>query len=378
MGVKIYWMIIVAVIILGLIMPQKGYYKKYYVILMAGLHTFVCGFRYMYLVGDLRKYAAGYYDYANGAASWFDQSVFNGGRNAGFEWLKKIISMVTNGDFQIFLIILAIITEVALAVLIYKYSPKPWLSYLVWNCMAFYVSYDFCAIKQGLAMAVLMFAAVCIFEKKPIGFFILTLIAGFIHMPALIFLPAYWLMGRKINWQSILSYIIVAIVIYIFRDSIVEFFQETYYMGNDEVSFTLSSDGIGGRFVVIIMIALIGLVLRGFKEKNFEGLFNIIIVAAILQMFSVYSNVFTRLADYYLQFVVLFIPMIFYESDHEVAINKDAVQPLLPFNQKSIKLIVILMTIILIWWYYRTCIGVKIDYEPDDYTNFRFMWDVIQ
>ena len=68
MGVKIYWMIIVAVIILGLIMPQKGYYKKYYVILMAGLHTFVCGFRYMYLVGDLRKYAAGYYDYANGAA----------------------------------------------------------------------------------------------------------------------------------------------------------------------------------------------------------------------------------------------------------------------------------------------------------------------
>lgn len=376
MGVRIYWYIVAAIIILGLIMPQRGMDKKYYIITMTILHTFICGFRYMYLVGDLIKYSTGYYAYANNKVGWFDNDVFNDGRNAGFEWVKKFISEMTNGDFQMFLIILAIITEVAVAFLIFRYSPKPWLSYLIWNCMGFYVSYGMCAIKQGLAMAVLMFAIMCIFEKKPVSFLILTLIAGFIHMPALIFLPAYWLMNRKINSKIILSYIFVAAVIFLFRNSIVEFFQEIYYAGNDEVSFSSSSTGIGGRFIVIVLIALTGFVIKGFKEKNFEGLFNLMVIAAILQMFSSFDNVFSRLADYYLQFVILFIPMIFYEPDYKVEINESAQPPRLIFDKRSKALLVAGLVLVLIWWYYVTYIGVNISYAPDDYTNFRFMWDV--
>lgn len=375
MGVIVYWIIIAIVIILGILMPQQGYYKKYYVILIALMHTFVCGFRYKYLVGDLIKYSNGYqYYFDNPDISWFSEEVFNGGRNAGFEWIKKAIAIVSNGDFQIFLIVLAIITQAALAILIYRYSSKPWISYLVWNCMAFYVTYDFCAIKQGLAMALLMFAMVCVFEKRPAAFLLLTLLAGFVHMPALIFLPAYWLFNRRVNVETIIVYAVSAVIIYRFRSSIVEFVQEIYYAGNDEVSFSLSSDGLGGRFLVIILIAFAGAVLRGFREKKFEGLFNIMLAAAILQMFSIYDNVFTRLADYYLQFAVLYIPMIFYNADYKVPINKD----ILPFNRnRGVKLMVLCLCIILMWWYYTTCIGVTISYATDDYTNFRFMWDVI-
>lgn len=378
MGVRVYWYVVAAVVILGMIMPQEGGNKKYYIIAMAVLHTFVCGFRFMYLVGDLRKYAAGYYDYASNTASYFDENVFNGGRNAGFEWLKIFVSRLTNGDFQIFLIILAVITEIILAILIFRYSPKPWLSYLVWNCMSFYISYDMCSIKQGLAMAILMIAAIFVFEKRPIWFLLATLVAGFIHAPALIFLPAYWLMSRRINSHMIFSYVVVAVVIFAFRSRIVDFVQDIYYAGNDEVGFTLASDGLGGRFMVIVLIALAGYLLKGFRERNFEGLFNIIIVAAILQMFSGYNNVFSRLSDYYLQFAVLFIPMIFYEPDHAVPINRNAQQPIFPFNERSTKLIVAVLVLILIWWYYTTCIGVNITYAVDDYTNFRFMWEVTE
>ena len=52
-------------------------------------------------------------------------------------------------------------------ILIYRFSPKPWFSFLVWNCLSVYVTYDYLAIKQGLAMAILMISLMCIFDRKP-------------------------------------------------------------------------------------------------------------------------------------------------------------------------------------------------------------------
>lgn len=165
---NVYWIIVVLIIMLGMIMPQQGYRRKIYIVVMAVIHSFVCGFRYMYLTGDLRKYAWDYGEMVN--YGWFSDSVFHEGRNAGFYWLMKFVSSITDGNFQIFLILLAIITEFIVAVLIYRYSPMPWLSYLVWNCMGFYVA-GFSLIKQTLAMAIIMCAMMCIFEKRIVGFF---------------------------------------------------------------------------------------------------------------------------------------------------------------------------------------------------------------
>lgn len=368
---SIYWIIIVLVIALGVIMPQQGYNRRYYIIIMAAVHSFVSGFRYMYLTGDLRKYAWDYGDMLN--YGWFSDEVFHGGRNAGFYWLMKFFSMITSGNFQLFLLVLAIATEVIVAILIFRYSPMPWVSYLVWNCMGFYVG-SFSLIKQYLAMAIIMCALVCIFKKKPIAFLIFTLVASFIHMPALVFLPAYFIANRKVNTQTILGYIIIAGIIFIFRDPIVNWIVEFYY---EEETFKLATTGLGGRFTVIVLILLCGFCLKGFKEKYFAQLFNIIVVAAVIQMFSGFNNVFTRLSDYYLQFLILFIPMVFYDIPRS-EISKKSVLPIFALNQRSIRLLVILLTLVLVWWYYTTCIGVTTLNPTDDYTNFRFMWDVVQ
>lgn len=367
----VYWIIVGLVIGVGMIIPQHGYYRKIYIITMAVLHAFVCGFRYMYLTGDLMKYSTDYSMVEN--YGWFSDEVFHEGRNAGFYWLMKLISLITHGDFQSLLLVIAVITEIIVAILIYRYSPMPWFSYLVWNCMGFYVA-GFSLIKQYLAMSIIMCAMMCIFEKNFKGFLIFTLIAGFIHMPALVFLPAYFIAEKRVTVQTILGYIIFAGIVFLFRNQIVNQLSEFYY---EEETFQLATTGLGGRFTVILLILLCGFCIKGFKEKPFEKLFNIIVAAAVLQMFSNFDNVFSRLADYYLQFTVLFIPMIFYTADRTVQINKNAAAPILPFNQRSMRILVLILTVVLIWWYYTTCIGVTIEYSVDDYTNFRFMWDVI-
>lgn len=368
---SIYWIIVAAVIVLGILMPQRGPDRKYYIWIMAVLHVFVCGFRYMYLTGDLRKYA---FDYGQTLYyGWFSNDIFHGGRNAGFFWLMKLVSTLSNGNFQALLIVLAVITQIAVAVLIYRYSPKPWLSYLVYNCMGFYVA-GFSLIKQYLAMAIIMWAIMAIFEKKPAKFYVLTLLAGFVHMPALCFLPAYFIANRRINRRTLGGYVIASAVIFLLRGPIIDFVADFYY---EEETFQMVTTTLGGRFLVIVLILVAGLLLRGFRERNYEKLFNIIVIAAIFQMFSGFDNIFTRLADYYLQFLVLFIPMIFYHATQNVEMNETASRPMLPFDHKSMKLIVILLVVVLIWWYETTCIGVTIQYAVDDYTNFRFMWDVL-
>lgn len=371
MGVSAYWMIVVAIIVCGVILPQRGQKKKTYVIIIAAVHTFVCGFRYIHLVGDLMKYHHTFNTLMD--VGYFSSNAFHDGRNFLFYWIMKAVADLTGGNFQVLLMLLAIITEVIIAVLIFRYSPQPWLSYLVWDCMAFFITYGICAIKQGLAMAILMCSFMCIIEKNPKRFCVFTVIAGLIHMPAFCFLPAYWLARRRVNKNNILLYVLAGTVVFLLRTPIVNVISLIYY---EDESFMLTSAGLGGRFLLIVLLLLCGLLLKGFQEKNFECLFNLIMIAAIFQMFSGFNNIFTRLADYYLQFVVLYIPMLFYKADDEVELNATYMRPTLFLTGQSKILLPVLAAVVLIWYYRRTCLSVPAANSVDNYVNFRFMWDV--
>ena len=122
-------------------------------------------------------------------------------------------------------------------------------------------------------------------------------------------------------------------------------------------------------------LLLVGVILRGFTGRNFGKLFNLMVVAAILQMFSSFDNVFSRLTDYYFQFVILYLPMMFYpekdkSSEHEYQIRHIA----LTAKQRMAALICVAMLACL--YYYQTNLSHTITYEVDDYLNYRFCWEV--
>lgn len=368
---SVYWIIVAIVIIFGQIMPQEGPQRKYYVILMNIVHTFVCAFRYQYLSGDLIKYHTEY-RHIFAASGYFAEEVLHDWTNTGFYWLMKFVADVTNCNYTVFLIILAFFCCGVTAVMIYRFSPKPWFSYLIWDCMAFYLTYDFLAIKQGLAMAVLMISMMYIFDRRPLAFLISTLVAGFIHAPALCFLPAYFIATRRVDFKLIIVYAVAAAVIYACKAQIVAIVSEIYY---EESSFTLVKEELGGRTVVIIFMLVAGWLLKGFREKRFTQLFNIVVVAAIFQSFSGFDNVFTRLADYYLQFTILYIPLITYDAKGGEVYPKGS-RPVFLFNSRSRSFIAACLSLVMIWWYDTTCLGHTISYQVDNYLNYRFAWEV--
>lgn len=368
MGVTVYYLVLASVIILGLVMPQSGKQKKNYIITMAVIHAFVSGFRFVMLTGDLKKYA--YTFLLVGERGWFSDEVFQDGRNFLFYWFLKAINHLTNGEFQIALLIIALVVELSVALVVYKYSPSPWLSYLVWNCFGFYI-FGFSAIKQSFAMAFIMLAFSAIMEKKPLKFFVWTLIAGCIHFPAFIFFPAYFIARRKITTKIILIYLILTVFILMFREEFVGFISDFYY----EDSEFVNSGGIGFRFLMMCIILFVGIMMKGVNGKHFSATFHIIAIAAILQIFSSFDNIFTRLSDYYFQMSIIFIPMIFTDFEDEIYTDIQSNRKLY-FSKKIKLLLIIALTTISIGFYYYTNLSVKISYSVDNYLNYRSYWSV--
>lgn len=368
MGKSIYYVIVAAVILLGMFMEQKDRQRKSYVVVMAILHAFVSGFRYKYLTGDLIRYNTFFQDFRY--FGWFSEEVFQEGRNFGFQWLMKLFCHITDGDFQIFLLFVSIVIEIAVAILIFRYSPKPWLSYLMWNCIGFYV-FGFSAVKQSLAMAILIFSYIAIIEEKPKKFVLWTLLAATIHLPALAFLPAYPIAKLKLNLRTIVGYVISAVTIFLLREPIVTAISDMYYSDKDFAADTF----LGTRFLMMLLMLIIGVLLRGFRGKHFSSLFMLIGVAAIFQMFCGYDNVFTRLADYYFQFVILYVPMLFVEFEEEYYPNR--LGPQLVFDDGMNKMFIVFLVIFAIY-FYNTSSLAPIATAVDDYTNYRFCWEVVE
>lgn len=366
--VEIYWYIVIAIIILGLILPQQGKQRIIYVIIIATIHTFVCGLRYMLMTGDLQKYCYSYLEVLT--FDWASGELLQEGRNVGFNILMKAFSTLSDGNFQIFIFFIACIIEISVAIVIYKYSPLPWLSYLVWDCMGFYI-FGFSAIKQALAMAFVMFALTGIIDDKPKRFIIMTIAASLIHMPALCFLPAYWIAKRRISFSSVVGYATLFILSYMFKNQIVTFITGLYYEEDEQMVY---SGELGRRFILIIFLLAIGMLIKGFKEYEFEQIFNLIVIAALFQMLSGFDNIFTRLSDYYFQFAILYFPMLLFTGRNRV--QQCYFKEKIRIGVKEKHLAVLIMTVFLVWFYNYGYIGTDLTLLPDNPANHRFMWDV--
>lgn len=365
---SVYVLIVLATLILGKLMPQQGKQRIYYIVVMAALHAFILGFRYQYLTGDLLKYQ---WTYAHLSESgWLDDTVFAEGRNFGFTWLMKLLAIVFQNQFQPFLIVLAIFGSVVVAVLVYRYSPAPWMSYLVWNCLGFYI-FGFSAIKQALAMNFVMLAFIGIAERKLSLYLIMMALAGAVHMPALIFLPAYWIARRDVSVWTVLIYVAIGLLLNVFKSQVVSFVMSFYY---EEDTVDIFSGEIGSRFVMICLFALFGVLFKGFSGRTFTSLFHIVAIAALLQMLSGFNHIFTRLTDYYLQFSILYLPLIFFQREKCPRLSGQP--PIFPFNDRSLLAMALVLCAFLLWFYSKYIIGVTIESEVDNYLNYRFMWDV--
>ncbi len=231
--------------------------------------------------------------------------------NIGFIYLTKFLYGITDGNYQWYITLLSFFIIFSYIRFIRKYSPAPIQSVLYFfGLLYFTLLMD--ALKQALAMAVLLYAIDAVFEKRPVKFVLLVLLASLFHYPALVFLPAYWLAKLKVNRYFLYLLGTLLIATFFFRDQILHLMLNAY--GGDDI--TASMEGIRflrNKAIIMIVIVVAAMILRppSEEDKVYNAFLVYVGVSIVFQTFCGFNNIFERLADYYFHVAIIFIPLVF-------------------------------------------------------------------
>ena len=238
--------------------------------------------------------------------------------NLGFFYLMKLLYDLTGGNYQAYVTILSLFMLFAYIRFIWKYSPSPIQSILFFLGLLYY-TFLFDALKQGLAMAVLLFAFDAIIEKKPIRFILLVLLASQFHFPALIFLPAYWVGKMRVGSSYLIVLALLLFITYLFRDQILQIMLAAY--GNEGIEVNL--EGIHffrNKAIVMLVIVIAAVILRHptTEDEVYNACLIFAGIAIIFQTFCGYNNTYERLADYYFHISIVLLPLVFEQRSLKV------------------------------------------------------------
>ncbi len=334
--------------------------KKICVSIVTIILTLFTGLRSWWL-GDLIKYHT---QYVICTSPGWESEVFKSLTNIGLRLYFRIVSLL-GGNYEMCIFLISVLVAVSLGVMIYKYSPSPYWSYLIYISMGFYI-FTYSGLKQTVAMSLLMFAAMGIFESNFKKFLFWTFLAGMFHAPAFIFLPSYYFTGLTINRNYFILVFFIVILVYLFQEQIISMMSDAYY---EEEAKYVAKEIVGGRFLMMILILGIAWFLRPPRlgDSLYCKIYNLMVMAAIIQYFSIYDNVFSRLADYYYQFSILLFPLMMESAEHRLRDNPSPDYTIRVHQEYIYTFLAVGITLFALWFYYpQTQIGYV--------RNYKFIW----
>lgn len=308
---NIYSLLVALVLVTALLMRGYQQGNKRYVIVASLLLFAVYGLRNTFVIGgdSTSSYLHRFQEIPGVTWAEIISDSFND--NMAFRLLMKAVYEITHGDYQLFVSLIAVFVTVAFGRLIYRYSPNP-LASILYHFGLLFFTFHFSALKQSIAMAFLMLAFDQIINRRPVRFVLIVLLASQFHFPSLVFLPAYWIAKMKIGRNFLLLLGIALIVTYFYRSQLLSWMLSLY---KDEESF-VSMEGIQflrTKVLIMIVIVIAAILFRrpSAEDRVYTILLEFMGLAIVLQTFCGYNNIFERLADYYFQFSVVFLPMVF-------------------------------------------------------------------
>lgn len=343
---------------------NTGGIRRQCVIVMTVILALFSGLRTWWM-GDLIKYYT-LYRACNGT-DW--QSVITAGmENIGIRYFFHYAGAI-GISYDNCLLIIASFVAVTLGILVYRYSPSPFWSYTMYIAMGFYM-FTYSGLKQAVAMGFLLLAAMAMFERKFLKYLLFIFLGGLFHAPAFIFLAAYPFCRQKLNRRYVLVLVGLVLAVFLYRTQIVNFMNELYYEDADAFADT---NEVGGKFIMMVLIMILGVVLRPLHKWDtvYLQVFNLMILAAALQSMSVFGNVFSRLADYYYQFVVLYIPLIMQSGRsqaQEMPRYRNEIRYWVPHNYLLLGLVIVAFA----FWFY----GNQIEGGYPILKDYLFRWQL--
>ncbi|RKF46552.1 capsular biosynthesis protein [Bacillus wiedmannii] len=222
-------------------------------------------------------------------------------QNIGFSTLQMILKMYTN-DPQVLIFITALITNILIVAVLYKYSRMIELSLYVYIASGMYlVSMN--GVRQYLTAAIIFAATKYILDGNWKKYFLIVLFASTFHQSALVLIPIYFVIRRK-AWSAItfiLLFFAVLIVIGFNQ------FAEVLFAAIGDTQYGHYKDfQEGGANILRVAVEATPLILAFIGRQKLRELFpksdyivNMALLGLVFMIISTQNWIFARFSIYF-------------------------------------------------------------------------------
>ena len=306
---NMYIIMMAAVLLIAPFMQGSSRNRKRYIQICCLIIFFVFGMRDVYSLGidSASVYVRLFQEY--GEFPWRQIATQCENESRGYFYLMKLLYELTGGNYQTSYAIYMGIIMAVFAWFVSRYSPDPVQSLVYFWGLLFVINLSD-TMRQALAMIMLLPAFDAIIQKKLIRYLLIMWVAYEFHAPALIFLPAYWIASMRVGRNYLLMLAAMLIFTYFYRESILDLMLSFYDTEINDYDMRF----LANKVLIMIVIIVAAMALRPpiySQDRIYNILLQFMGISIVLQTFASYNNTFERLANYYFQFAVVFIPLVF-------------------------------------------------------------------
>lgn len=317
LNVKIYLINIALIIIYALVFlySPKFRNKKLFCVMASLNWILLSGLRHISIGADTRVYKLYFFDqtiYLNWNTIFleFVETYLMGGsgKDPGYTLFEKTVQIFTT-NYQVYLIVIAIIFTVPLGKWIYKNSREPLISFLLYSVL-FYSFFAITGHRQTIATALVVLIGYERIKKKQLFAFLgLVVVAFIIHKSAIAFLPFYFLADKKITKNYLITMLAIFPVIFLLRFQLMNLLVNI--VGYE--SYLFQYEGAGTWTFTLILLLVFGVTVWKHKtmlSNNPQAIhsINALILAVLLTPLTFINPSAMRAVQYYSLFLMLLIP----------------------------------------------------------------------
>ncbi|HDX9579214.1 TPA: EpsG family protein [Bacillus pseudomycoides] len=254
------------------------------------------------LVAGLRNNIGDTYFYMHAyTVTDFNWEYIQKNKDMGFNIFQMVLQKYT-ADPQVMVFSAALITNVLIVFILYKYSRLIDLSLYVYITSGMYLT-SMNGIRQYLAAAIIFAATKYIIDGNWKKYILIVLLASTFHQSALVLIPIYFLIRRK-AWSSttfILLFLAVLIVIGFNK------FSEVFFAAIGDTQYGHYKDfHEGGANILRVAVDAAPLILAYLGRKRLRELFpksdyivNLSLLGTVFMLISTQNWIFARFAIYF-------------------------------------------------------------------------------
>lgn len=222
---------------------------------------------------------------------------------------------------QDYFMVCALFTVLVYLWFLRKHTTDIWLSVFYFITMGVY-TFTMAAIKQTLAVAFLLIATDCAFDRKWLKYLLWVAVAELFHPYAFVYLVVPFLSfcpwSRK-TWYLLAGTVVVAFFLPRLMDLIGDM---TDAMGYDYDADAFAGSGVNTFRVIVVWVPLVLSFicreqLRGSENREQNMVINLSMINSVIMFIGLFgtANYFARLANYFLMFQCLALPRILQKFD---------------------------------------------------------------